>query len=102
MAGFLEKLRSADNATKTRWIILFTSVAMAIVLYVWLAYFNTLFSSLDNSSATATAMNQNGTSQEIEHMSPTILERIGSVYHAFTDVIGNMLKLRKEYIIKPN
>ncbi|OGZ53423.1 MAG: hypothetical protein A3B25_01865 [Candidatus Ryanbacteria bacterium RIFCSPLOWO2_01_FULL_48_26] len=100
MAGFLEKLRSSDEGAKTRWIIIFTSIIMVIVIYVWLAYFNTLFAVSDNSSAIAA--NQNNVPKEIAHSSPTILERMGSAYHTFTGAIGTMLKFQKEYTIKPN
>ena len=40
--GFLEKIRNSDDGTKKIWLILFTSVAMAVVIYVWVDYFNTL------------------------------------------------------------
>ena len=100
MEGFLEKLRSSDDATKTKWIILFTSIIMVIVVYVWLAYFNTLFASFNTPSAVTE--NQSNPPQEIARSYPTIFERMGSAYHAFIGAVGNMLKLQREYTITPN
>ncbi len=101
MSGFLEKLRKADEGVKMRWIILFTSIAMVIVIYVWLAYFNTLFATLNTSSAVAE--DQTGAPQQkAAHPSPTFLERMGSAYQAFTDAFGGIFKLQKEYVIRPN
>lgn len=40
--GFLDRLQSAPEPTKTKWLIATTVIVMVIVIWVWLKYFNTL------------------------------------------------------------
>lgn len=42
---FLERLQSADNETKRRWMVGAVIVFMIIVVYLWLAYFNNIVAS---------------------------------------------------------
>jgi len=42
MKNFLERLRSADERTKTRWLIALSAISMVIVVFVWFRYFNNL------------------------------------------------------------
>ena len=56
LASFLEKLQSADDRTKNRWLIGSTALIGSLVVYVWLAYFNTLVAPAEplNSQPTGT------------------------------------------------
>ena len=40
--GFIEKLQSLDGPAKNKILIVATAVAMVIIVYFWLAYFNNL------------------------------------------------------------
>ena|SRR5690348_3509077 len=44
--GFLEELQSLSEPTKRKIMIVATVVIMAVVIYVWLAYFNNLLASV--------------------------------------------------------
>ena len=102
MAGFLEKLRSADENTKTRWIIIITSVIMVIVVYVWLAYFNNLFATAFVPAETEP--NNQGKNATTDPPA-SLQQRAGALYQIFIDKIqalGTILKTPREYIVKPN
>ncbi len=49
--GFLEYLQTLPEPVKRRVLIAATAVVMAIVIYVWLAYFNGLLASLAQPAA---------------------------------------------------
>lgn len=91
--NFLERLQSADEATKRRWTIGITAVVMLVVIYVWLAYFNNLvvgFSESQPGGGTdfLSAL-KGGTSFFSSEMANTL--------HA----LGNILSSPRDYIINP-
>ncbi|RJQ28637.1 hypothetical protein C4571_03135 [Candidatus Parcubacteria bacterium] len=95
--GFLHKIQSADEPTKRKWVVVFSTIAMALVVYVWLAYFNNL---IGNSVAPA--------SNEPVQEEPTFFDAVrrGSaiLYEGFKGKIqdlGGILKAPREYIIQP-
>ena len=101
-AHFLEKLQSADEGTKMKWIIIATSVIMIVVIYIWLMYFNNLLSA---ASAPIVENTPTEKSAPVSNQGISIMDRVGSIYHAFIDKIGslgNILTTPKDYIIKPN
>lgn len=36
----LESVRESDESVKFRWVVALSAIAMGIVIFVWLAYFN--------------------------------------------------------------
>lgn len=42
MPDFLRKIQEGDEAAKRRWLVASSLVAMALVVFVWLNYFNAL------------------------------------------------------------
>lgn len=38
----MERLRTADENTKTRWLVALSIMCMIIIVFVWLKYFNNL------------------------------------------------------------
>ena len=104
MVAFLEKLRGADEPTKTKWIIVVTSVIMVIVIYIWLAYFNTLLAPIHGSATADLPQREESTAPAVQP-SLSLAQRMGAMYHIFIDKIGalgNIFKMQREYIIKPN
>lgn len=103
MKNFLEKLQSADEATKKRWMVLTVAVIMALVIYVWLAYFNNLiagFSSGQAQSVASSAAEPASSGSFLE----TAKNGLASLYQIFSDKIhslGQVLQSPREYIIKP-
>ncbi|MGC9598854.1 MAG: hypothetical protein ABSE18_00500 [Minisyncoccia bacterium] len=111
--SFLEELQSLDETTKTKILVVATAVAMIIVIYVWLAYFNSLIagvaqegtassaasSSVPSSAASSSAVSSGGTSiwQNVEG-------GIGTLYGksvGFLHYLGNILQAPRQYIVKP-
>ncbi len=98
--GFLKRLQGADAATKRRVLIISSAVAMVVVLYVWLAYFNNLL--VDAGENTGLASGQ----EEQQHASfwQTMQRGSAILYENVTGAIGRfgeMFKGPREYIVKP-
>ena len=43
MFKFLEKLQNSNESSKRRWTVVLSSVSMVVVVLVWFAYFDSLF-----------------------------------------------------------
>ncbi|MGC9968222.1 MAG: hypothetical protein ABSC29_00605 [Minisyncoccia bacterium] len=92
--GFLEELQSLDEPTKKRVLIITTAIAMVVVIYIWLAYFNNLVA---------------GVSQPVEVSSSTPQPSYGvsiwqNMYQGIIGTLhglGNILQAPREYLIKP-
>ena len=97
--GFLEKIRNSDDGTKKIWLILFTSVAMAVVIYVWVAYFNTLLVNINK----PLEADEVAKSDEFGFFD-TIKSGAATVYEFLADTASGIfgeIKKSKEYIIEP-
>ncbi len=114
MHGFIKKLQSSDERVKRRWLIGATVVSMAIIIYVWLAYFNNLMAqSAQNfqNGAQANSLAAGGSAQ-VGESAPVpssaldnIKQGLGTAYSAFVggvESVGKMLKTPREYVIDPN
>ena len=103
MTGFLKKLQSSDEATKRKWLVGATIVAMVIVLYVWLAYFNNLVVhfSAQHSDESGAIAEKRASGSFFDH----IRQGAAGIYQSFTNTmgyLGKILEAPREYIIKPN
>ncbi len=99
--SFLEKLQSADEETKKRWLVISVAVIMVIVIYVWLAYFNNLLAGF---SAPPASESGSGEAQGGMTFWQTLKNGAASVYDGFIgkiSALGNILQAPREYIIKP-
>lgn len=99
--NFLERLQSSDEATKQRWLIGSAVVIMAVVVFLWLAYFNS-FVIGPRSGAPAEA------GQKAEGGGVTFFGTMKNgasvIYNGFIGKLrtfGNILEQPREYIIKP-
>ena len=103
--NFLEKLQSASHEKKKFWMILFTSIAMVVVIYLWLAYFNNLVASLSRPSTLAQAQDKAvETKSQDFSFTETMKNGTAIVFGFFGDRANDLVKLfekPKEYIIKP-
>lgn len=52
--NFLETLQESDERTKMRWVIGCSAVAMAVVIFLWFGYFNTLITNFGEPEAAVT------------------------------------------------
>ena len=97
--SFLKRLQSADEGTKTRWLIVLTVVIMVGVIYVWLAYFNNLVASFSQSQPVGQVQAAPGNT-----FWEAAKNNLANLYGIFTDkvrALGNILQAPREYIIKP-
>ena len=97
--GLLEKIRNSDDGTKKVWLILFSSVVMIVVIFVWVAYFDTLLVSV----------NKPVEADEVEKADGfgffgTIKSGAAAVYDFLADKVSGIfgtINKPKEYIIEP-
>ena len=100
--GFIEELQGLEAPVKKRVLIVSTSIIMAVVVYVWLGYFNNIIA-----NAPAAALAENATSTPTSS-APGFFDRIGGggaymlrAFGSWADSAANALKSPRQYIIKP-
>lgn len=105
MANFLEKIQAADSQTKRRVLFISSCFVMVVVVYAWLAYFNSLVTgyaipapALDDTSVAAAPPPQSSSFlNTMERGSAVIGEQFMRVFR-----IGfRILQGPREYTIKP-
>lgn len=109
--NFLEKLQSAPEPTKWRWIIAIAAVVMVAVIYVWLAYFNNLITAGFSkstapyaSSGQVSAESPPGAGAGSTSFLQTLKNATANLYNVFggaLHALGNILNSPREYIVKP-
>ncbi|MDO8574088.1 MAG: hypothetical protein Q7R86_00475 [bacterium] len=90
--SFLEKLQSADEGKKRRWMVLITLVVMVVVVFVWLSYFNSLI------------RNASGVQSEVPKSTGSefsFWDTISGGAAAAFDSLKGLFSSPKEYIINP-
>ena len=97
--GFWEKLRTTDDSTKEKLTVIFTVIAMTIVVVLWLLYFNGLFASYSTSSNVAA---DDGSTNNAPPVS--MRERAAGMLHIFMEKmgsLGNLFNSQKVYNVTP-
>lgn len=97
--SFLEKLQSADEVTKKRWMVLSTVVVMAVVVYIWLAYFNSLVASFSQQQVPSGSQANEGRT-----FWQTMKNGAAILYQGFMNklrFLSDILSSPREYIIQP-
>jgi hypothetical protein len=99
--GFFEQLQSLDERTKTKVLIVATAIAMIVVIYVWLAYFNNLIAGVAQpapmADASGAATEGAGVWQSMQNAAGFLYGKCIGVLHA----LGNILQAPRQYIIQP-
>ena len=105
----LEDLQGLDHATKTKIMIVGTIVIMVLVLYFWLAYFNTLIATTAapeaapvaaNATVTTNTPTQDGDASVWTHTAGTM----AFIYGAFAGLVHNIENIftgAREYSVQP-
>ncbi len=99
--NFLEKLQSSDEATKQRWLVGSAAVIMTIVVFLWLAYFNSFVIGPQNAAPVSPGSGVGG--DRITFWG-TMKNGASVIYNGFLGKLrafGDILKQPREYIIKP-
>jgi len=95
---FLEKLQNSDEGTKRRWMIASTVIIMAVVIYIWLAYFNNLIASFSQPQPVASADGAGfGFWSSLKSGAALLYSGSADKLRAF----GEILKAPREYIVQP-
>lgn len=89
--SFLEKIQSAPEAKKRRWMVVGVAVAMVFVAFIWLAYFNNL---VRDASEIKPAMASSDSGFSI---GDTIRSGLGVIFNN----LKNLFSSPREYIIEP-
>ena len=94
--NFLERLQSADDGTKRRWMFASVTIVMVIVVYVWLAYFNNLVTGFNAPTPTASA----GGFSFVGSLGSGV-DMFSKTFFDGLPAFGRMLAAPREYIISP-
>jgi len=98
MENLLHKLQNADDTTKRRWGAAITAALMVFVVYVWLAYFNTLVGP-ERVASSADAAGNAGFSFWGTMKSETAL--IYDSLKGYAAGFGELIRSPKEYAVEP-
>lgn len=94
---WLKRIQSADESRKKVWLVLFSVVFLAAVIFVWLSYFNNLVVAVNEGEASDEA--PDGFSFGL-----TMKSGAAAIYNFFADRIEGIFGFftkSKEYIIEP-
>ncbi len=105
--GLLDELRGLSVPTKQKIMIFSTIIAMVLVIYLWMAYFNTIVvpgapSDAVVASVSPVASGTSGDNVDISGLFSTAVGSLWGVAGNFERSIGGMLKNPKQYSINPN
>ncbi len=91
--NFWERLRTADEKTKRKIIIITSCICMVVIVYIWLGYFNNIVSSAVQSGSGAQIPSP-GFWDKIKSNADSFYEKISGAFVSFFD--GS-----KQYIVQP-
>ncbi len=113
----LQKLQSLDEPTKRKVVVGASAVAMVIVVYFWVAYFNGLVAGFTQSPVVAetapadatapvdvtaqTTPTMQPTAQPSDVQGPTGVAWIFGQFMNMLHGLGNILQAPRQYIVRP-
>ena len=83
--NFLTKLQTAEDKVKRRWLIGLTAVAMIIIIFLWVVYFNVLvFHSVEpESQVQAQASDSSGFWSSMYHGTASVANKFFNFFSKF-------------------
>jgi hypothetical protein len=104
MRKFIEKIQQADDDTK-RWVLVVASaVAMAVVVCIWLVYFNNFITMSSNVPLAAQSPPSQNRAPAGTSFWGTMKHGAAILYGHFVGTLGwfgNVFNTQREYIVKP-
>lgn len=100
MKDFLKKIQTGDEGTKRLWLILFSGIAMILVVFFWIKYFNSIAQPVEQPQQQESAQ-EAGQSFSFWQ---TLKAGIGVIFQSIADTFHytfNKILEPKSYIIKP-
>ena len=97
--NFLERLQSADEDVKKKWMIGVTAVVMVAVVYLWMGYFNGIVGGASQPASITPNSGAGGFT-----FWGTMQHGAALIYNAFTDklhALGNILQTTSDITVKP-
>jgi len=106
MEDILTKLQSLDEPAKAKVLIIATAIIMIVVIYFWLAYFNSIVAGVSAPSVADNAAGQGAASTSQEDVGPwTIVMRAPEfLYGQFMNAAGGLasiLRAPRQYVVQP-
>ncbi len=98
--NFFERLQSADERTKKRWLIAVTAIVMVAVVYIWLGYFNGIVSGGARSEIVPPSESVDGSLAFWQ----TMKNGTAFIYNILSDklhFLGQILQTPRDFIVKP-
>jgi hypothetical protein len=93
--GLLEELQSLDESTKKKIMIVASAMVMIVVVYFWLAYFNTIVANVaqPQPAVADSAVHEGGQT----NLLATMYEGAMNILHK----LGNIFEAPRQYIVHP-
>lgn len=96
--NFIEQLQSLDERKKTKVLVAVSLVAMIVVIYLWLAYFN---STIMTGIAGQEAAPENNAQAAPTAQGPSMFSSIGTGFTNIGRALGNIFNAPREIEVKP-
>ncbi len=103
MREFLKKIQTGSERDKMRWLILFSGIALVLVLFVWLKYFDSIIAGQTNNQGVSGQQTEQEAGQNFAFWQ-TFKAGLGVVFQSIADgfhSIFNAIREPKSYIVKP-
>lgn len=95
--GILHELQALDEPAKKKVLIVATAIAMAIVIYFWLAYFNNFVAGISQSAdEQAPQIAVQSSSGGISFWQNAYMGAMNALHG-----LANILQAPREYLVKP-
>ena len=102
---FLEQLQLLDPPTKKKVLVASTIIVTALVMYVWLGYFNNILGGISESAAASNANASANTTSPIAELWGGVA---GGAEYFYSEIaggihgIGNLFQSSGKYVVTPS
>ncbi len=104
MKKFLNKIQTGSDAAKIGWLILFSGIAMVLVVFFWLKYLDSIIADQANSQQQISGQQTKQDAGQNFAFWQTLKAGFGIIFQWIADTfhsVFNMIREPKSYMIKP-